>query len=120
MRTTTIATIEAHSASCYCVLLCLCGCSIVWQHTAHLIVAVMGRGLSDRSVQMLNSFYPVARRSLALKLSPVSYAKASATEYGRSLWRRTQRQRAVRAVPSDNHILVTTVCPLSIAIEYAA
>ena len=61
MRTTTIATIEAHSASRYGVLLCLCGGSIVWHHTVHLIVAVMGRGLSDRSVQMLNSFYPVAR-----------------------------------------------------------
>ena len=61
MRTTTVATIEAHSASRYCVLLCLCGGSIVWQDTAHLSVAVMGRGLSDRSVQMLNSFYPVAR-----------------------------------------------------------
>ena len=61
MRNTTIATIEAHSASRYCVLLCLCGGSIVSQNTAHLSVAVMGRGLSDRSVQMLNSFYPFAR-----------------------------------------------------------
>ena len=54
MRNTTIATIEAHSASRYCVLLCLCGGSIVWQHTAHLSVAVMGRGISDMRVQMLN------------------------------------------------------------------
>ena len=61
MWNTTVATIEAHSPSRYGVLLCLCGCSIVWQHTAHLSVAVMGRGLSDMRVQMLNSFYPVAR-----------------------------------------------------------
>ena len=61
MKNTTIATIAAHSASRYCVLLCLCGGAIVWQHTVHLTVPVMGRGLSDRSVQMLNSFYPVAR-----------------------------------------------------------
>ena len=54
MSNTTIDTIEAHSASRYCVLLCLCGGAILWQHTAHLSVAVMGRGLSDRSVQMLN------------------------------------------------------------------
>ena len=61
MRNTTIDTIEAHSPSRYSVLLCLGGGAIVWQHTAHLSVAVMGRGLSDRSVQMLNSFYPDAR-----------------------------------------------------------
>ena len=61
MKNTTVDTIEAHSASRYCVLLCLGGGAIVWQHTAHLSVAVMGRGLSDRRVQMLNSFYPVAR-----------------------------------------------------------
>ena len=58
---TTVATIEAHSASCYCVLLCLCGCSIVWQDTFHLIVTVIGRGLSDMNVPTFNSFYPVAR-----------------------------------------------------------
>ena len=61
MWNTTIDTIEAHSPSRYCVLLCLCGRSIVSQHTAHLSLAVMGRGLSDMSVQMLNSFCPAAR-----------------------------------------------------------
>ena len=56
MWNTTIATIDVHSASHYCVLLCLCGGAIVWQHTGHLSVAALSRGLSDRSVQMLNSF----------------------------------------------------------------
>ena len=55
MRNTTIDTIEAHSTSRYCVLLCLCGGSIVSQHTAHLSVAALSRGLIDMSVQMLNS-----------------------------------------------------------------
>ena len=56
MRNTTVATIEANSASRYCVLLWLCGGAIVWQHTVHLSVAVMGRGLSDMRVQMFNIF----------------------------------------------------------------
>ena len=46
MRNTTVATIDAHRASRYCVLLCLCGLSIVWQNTGHLHVAALGRGFS--------------------------------------------------------------------------
>ena len=46
MRTTTVATIAAHRASFYCVLLFLCGLSIVWQNTGHLRVVVFGRELS--------------------------------------------------------------------------
>ena len=46
MRNTTVATIDAHRASFYCVLLFLCGGSIVWQNTGHLRVVVFGRELS--------------------------------------------------------------------------
>ena len=44
MRTTTVATIAAHSASRYCVLLYLCGLSIFWQNTGHLSVVVLAYG----------------------------------------------------------------------------
>ena len=47
MRNTTVDTIDAHSPSRYCVLLCLCGGAIVSQHTAHLSVLVLGRELSE-------------------------------------------------------------------------
>ena len=46
MRTTTVATIAAHSTSLYCVLLYLCVLSIFWQNTGHLSVTVLVRGLS--------------------------------------------------------------------------
>ena len=47
MKNTTVATIDAHSPARYCVLLCLCGGSIVSQNTAHLTIPVLGRGMSD-------------------------------------------------------------------------
>ena len=46
MRTTTVATIDTHSASLYCVLLYLCVLSIVWQNAGYLRVAVLVRRLS--------------------------------------------------------------------------
>ena len=42
----TVATIAAHRASRYCVLLFLCVLSVVWQNTGHLRVAALGRGFS--------------------------------------------------------------------------
>ena len=67
MWTTTVATIDAHSASRYCVLLYLCVLSIFWQNTAHLSVPVLGRGIRYISAYLT----PLAK----WKLSPLRNVK---------------------------------------------
>ena len=62
MRTTTIATIEAHSTSRYGVLMCLGGGAILSLNTAHLTVPGLARELSDVNAFLFTPVCPLTDR----------------------------------------------------------